>query len=123
MIRFPSRPNILGNIGGTYKGRKLWNIRTGSDTNRDNILAAKSLVYRYALFAHNYCFSENSCTTSSGLGGGDNFMVTLGSWAVDPKTGHGAGNIEQQESAFMHELGHSLNLGHGGGDGTNHKPN
>ena len=108
---------------GPIKDANFGTSAQRSDTNRDNILAAKSLVYRYALFAHNYCFSENSCTTSSGLGGGDNFMVTLGSWAVDPETGHGAGNIEQQESAFMHELGHSLNLGHGGGDGTNHKPN
>ena len=33
------------------------------------------------------------------------------------------GTIQQQAGTFMHELGHNLALGHGGGDWTNNKPN
>ena len=33
------------------------------------------------------------------------------------------GTLEQQAGTFMHELGHSLGLGHGGDDGINNKPN
>jgi uncharacterized repeat protein (TIGR01451 family) len=33
------------------------------------------------------------------------------------------GTIQQQAGTLMHELGHNLNLGHGGGDWTNNKPN
>jgi hypothetical protein len=33
------------------------------------------------------------------------------------------GSIQQQAGTLMHEFGHNLNLGHGGGDGINFKPN
>ncbi len=40
--------------------------------------------------------------------------------------GSGAGKVgsqDHQASTFMHELGHALGLGHGGGDAVNQKPN
>ena len=53
------------------------------------------------------------------------FLVSLGApgWGVDPLTGHNVGSTDQQEGTFMHELGHNLNLGHGGSDHINCKPN
>ena len=53
------------------------------------------------------------------------FLVSLGAsgWGNDPVTNHDVGSIDQQEGTFMHELGHNLNLGHGGDDGINCKPN
>lgn len=33
------------------------------------------------------------------------------------------GGTTRQAATFMHELGHALGLGHGGGDGVNYKPN
>jgi hypothetical protein len=44
-------------------------------------------------------------------------MVTLGRWSTP------GGTENQQVGTFMHELGHSLGLGHGGGDEINFKPN
>jgi hypothetical protein len=44
-------------------------------------------------------------------------MVTLGAWSTP------GGTDDQQAGTFMHELGHNLNLGHGGGDHVNRKPN
>jgi hypothetical protein len=41
----------------------------------------------------------------------------LGSWTGD------VGTFQQQAGTLMHEFGHNLNLGHGGGDHVNYKPN
>lgn len=85
-----------------------------SDANWSDIRAAKELVYRYCIFA-----GTHSNGTSSGLGEvfGNDFIVTLWGWFVP------GGTVEQQQGTFMHELGHTLGLRHGGHDGINHKPN
>ena len=93
-----------------------------ADLNHYDILSAKTLVYHYGLFAH----SQPGTTTSGWTLSipGMTFMVTLGGWrSIDPSTGHQVGSIDQQEGTFMHELGHSLGLKHGGGDDDNCKPN
>jgi hypothetical protein len=73
--------------------------------------------YSYALWA-----DSQPGTTSSGLCCGDNnaspdILVTLGGFTA------GVGDAKEQAGTFMHELGHALGLGHGGGDGNNCKPN
>jgi hypothetical protein len=87
-----------------------------------NIIAAKKLAFHYGLFVHSLAGG-----TWSGIGElpGNDFIVSLGSnaWGVDPITGHRVGSLEQQQGTFMHELGHNLNLRHGGGDNINRKPN
>jgi hypothetical protein len=92
------------------------NERTDADS--VNILKAKRQVSRYALFVHN-----RPGTTSSGRAElpGNDFVVSLGSFTVID--GHGIGNVDQQASTFMHEMGHTLNLRHGGIDDFNCKPN
>jgi hypothetical protein len=85
-----------------------------SSPNATNILAAKRLAFRYAIFANTH-----SGGTSSGAGeiGGNDFMVTLGGWTLI------GGTADQQAGTFMHELGHTLGLLHGGDDNTQFKPN
>ena len=36
---------------------------------------------------------------------------------------HNVGSLDQQQGTFLHELGHTLGLRHGGGDNINCKPN
>lgn len=84
------------------------------------ILGAKRLVYRYAIYGHELlCAGDPSCTGISGMGDlpGDDFMVTFGGWPA------ASVNRTSESGTFMHELGHTLNLQHGGVDGINHKPN
>ncbi len=79
------------------------------------ILDAKRLVFRYCVFAHSY-----DTTGSSGMAEGifsNDFFVTLGRWRLY------GGSINEQAGTFMHELGHTLGLRHGGGDNINYKPN
>ena len=82
--------------------------------NAEHILAAKRLAFRYCIFADTY-----NSSTSSGFAEtpGNDFMVTLGGWSP------AGGTPDQQAGTFMHELGHTLGLRHGGGDNTNYKPN
>ncbi|MEX2185792.1 MAG: right-handed parallel beta-helix repeat-containing protein [Pirellulales bacterium] len=93
-----------------------------ADPNAAQILQAKRTVYRYAVLADFRVDGDTKGvkTGSSGIQWGNsnaNFMVTLGNW---PTIG---GTEEQQSATFMHEFGHALGLGHGGGDGSNYKPN
>jgi hypothetical protein len=93
-----------------------------TDPNAANILSAKMQAYHYSIFIHTY---GNSGSSGIAELPGNDFVVSLGApgWAVDPITGHTTGNLFQQDGTLMHELGHNLNLGHGGGDGHNYKPN
>jgi hypothetical protein len=93
-----------------------------TDQNSENILDAKSKIFHYAKFIHTY---NNS--GSSGIAHdipAMDFVVSLGhnSW---PKSqdGHNKGTATQQKGTLMHEFGHTLGIGHGGGDHNNFKPN
>jgi len=79
-----------------------------SDPDEQALLAAKAKAYRY-------CILYNSASTDiGGLGelGGDDFVIFAGGYADEDKA-----------AIFMHELGHNLNLRHGGSDSVNMKPN
>jgi hypothetical protein len=82
---------------------------THFDTNR---LA----THRYMIWADQY-----NGGTSSGIADGipaTDFLVTLGSWHS------GAGGTDGEKiGTFIHELGHTLGLRHGGSDDINYKPN
>ena len=62
--------------------------------------------------AHHYCVFADRFTgnTVSGLAEapGNDFFITLGGWNTI------GGTVQQQQGLFMHELGHNLDLGHGG---------
>ena len=84
------------------------------DPNWENIREAKRLAYRYSMFA-----DRIGETGVSGVGElpGDDFVITLGTRSTP------GGTAEQQAGTFMHELGHTLGLRHGGQDDINFKPN
>jgi hypothetical protein len=83
-------------------------------------LSAKRFAYHYVAFVHN-----QKGSTSSGCSEilGNDFMVSLGSFAQVPVGGHNVGTTDQQAGTFMHELGHNLSLRHGGFENVNCKPN
>jgi hypothetical protein len=93
------------------------------DPNWVNIEAAKEACFRYCVFGHSFGgtsssgFAEISINGTSPVGGND-FAVTFGNWAnVAP---------DEQAGTFMHELGHTLGLLHGGNQvfvGMDHRYN
>lgn len=101
-------------------------------------------VFRYAVFAHQ--ISDSSGIWMGGLaecvGACNDFIVHLGTIArqrldtdfdgvpnplapelLGPAGLPVDGTIAFHTGVFLHELGHTLGLGHGGGDGVNNKPN
>ncbi|HEY8504250.1 MAG TPA: hypothetical protein VIL46_06680, partial [Gemmataceae bacterium] len=82
--------------------------------NAANILAARGLVFRYCVFGNTYN-NGGSSGVARGIPGRE-FVVTLGAF---PTPG---GTPDQQAGTFMHELGHTLGLRHGGNDHVNNKP-
>jgi uncharacterized repeat protein (TIGR01451 family) len=54
---------------------------------------------------------------------GDGLICRHGDLNVDEDHGFSVGNRSEQAGTFMHELGHTLGLGHGGDEGVNGKPN
>lgn len=78
-------------------------------------------VFHYSLFAHdldpNLVNPPAEC--QSGIAWGSDFVAALGGWGgVWPESctilGTGTGTVQQQAGTFMHELGHTLGLNHGG---------
>jgi hypothetical protein len=73
------------------------------------LLAAKAKAYRYGILADK---SGPKSIGGCGQTPGDNIVMYSGNY-----------NEFSQASVLMHELGHNLNLKHGGGDDVNGKPN
>ena len=76
----------------------------------------KSQVFHYIIFGHSLYGSSSQVTGYSEIPGND-ALVTLGGWD------YSVGNEDHQAGTVMHEIGHNLNLHHGGDDSVNCKPN
>jgi PKD repeat protein len=79
--------------------------------------ARRARVFRYCLFANKLTGSRIS-GIARGIPGTD-FLVTLGIGVNTPV----GGTRMQQAGTFMHELGHTIGLRHGGSDDIRYKPN
>jgi uncharacterized repeat protein (TIGR01451 family) len=89
--------------------------------NCPNIIGAKALAFRYAIFAHGITgmpttlgIAEIGDPDEAGSfdGSGDDFLIALGNWDADEPFPGGRRAFEA--GVFMHELGHTLGLRHGG---------
>jgi len=100
--------------------KKYFGTALDRQTDSINILSAKSLVYRYCIFANAYGNEGSSgMARINNMGdAGNDFFVSLGTWGVNKRT-----DPKVQAGTFMHELGHTLGLQHGGNDDVNYKPN
>jgi len=90
---------------------------------KTHFAGARRSIFHYAISVHDFDEEHHSGVSANGgdiPGGAGEFIVALGGACKhDPcllKPGVEAGT-------FMHELGHNLGLGHGGGDSVNFKPN
>jgi hypothetical protein len=81
-----------------------------------NFAADRHGYFHYCLMADRYSINGNY-VNSSGLAElpGDDFLVAMGQWAL--------GDDNFIGNTIMHELGHNLNLRHGGFENRNFKPN
>ena len=116
--------NVLNFNGGligcetTTAGTGRGDFDTVKAANFNNA-SARRFAFHYALFIH--VESEAALTDPnkrySGCGEmlGNDFYVSFGGW--------GAVTNLQVAGTIMHELGHNLNLRHGGNDNANYKPN
>ena len=81
-------------------------------------------IFHYALFGSSQ--EPDGSSGSSGLAElpGNDLLITLGGYGLNANTtGSTNSLINVQAGTFMHELGHNLNLDHGGNEGVNTKPN
>lgn len=94
------------------------------DWKADNMDLRRRNIFHYLLMGNSQL--ANGTSGSSGLGEtpGNDFIVTLGANILSNTVGTSLNKlINYQASTIMHELGHNLNLQHGGNEVTNYKPN
>jgi len=99
--------NLSGNLlafdaAGNYTGftTAYYNIKNA------NMTAGMAAISRYSLWIRNYNAAGNSGVAENIIA--DDFVVSLGLFTTV------GGTLRQQQGTFMHELGHTVGLYHGG---------
>jgi len=100
------------------------NKRSLYDWKEENMDLRRRSVFHYFLFGSSQL--ANGASGSSGVAElpGNDFLVSMGNWGFQTTPDSNLNLlINMQASTIMHELGHNLNLQHGGDEGVNYKPN
>lgn len=95
----------IGSINGGVNGTEF------NDIKANNFSASREGYFHYALHNHNY--NTNSSSSGQAELPGDDLIVSLQCFDSTNNT----------SNTMMHELGHNLDLRHGGFEDTNGKPN
>ncbi len=121
---FAETGNTVISLNPASTNPTLWDLKS--------LASNREPVFRYGVFAHQVDarVAGGDCTSGVGELAGNDFIVSLGGqrtatttcWASDGN-GFSVGSTTQQAGTLMHEFGHNLGLGHGGGDSINLKPN
>ena len=116
-----SNPLPHDEVLGTYAPGEEYVWDAFDALKKKHFAQARRRIFHYAVFAHRYgSTGEGSSGLSRGFGASD-FIVSLGGFC--PANLECGGTVDEQAGTFMHELGHNLDLRHGGDEHTNHKPN
>jgi hypothetical protein len=121
-IDYGQAPYLGGNAAADPSGDDTIDITSGFNggeyfTIKDaNFAANRHGYFHYCAMANKYSV-DGAYRSSSGLAElpGDDFVVTMGQWS--------SGDDNRIGNTIMHELGHNLNLRHGGFENRNYKPN
>jgi hypothetical protein len=107
-----------------YDAVRNMHFGTPAEQGLPAVREAKKLAYRYALFAHG--LKATAADGRTGLTGaaelpGNDLLISLGEY--DGLGNELAPTRYRVAGTLMHELGHALNLRHGGNNHVDYKPN
>ncbi|TWT45877.1 hypothetical protein RAS1_23130 [Phycisphaerae bacterium RAS1] len=120
-VPLPANAQLAFNLTSSYFGSEA--ERNSTDPEVIAKLAAKRLFMRHCVFVSAYCNEQGECPAGLAAGMPSNeFFVALGPFGAH------ASAFEYQAGTFIHELGHTLGLSHGGrvddwSTRFNYKPN
>jgi len=90
----------------------------------NNMQAERKTIFYYMLFGTSQKLDGTSGSSGLAEKPGNDSLMTLGGWGLHKGTVAATNAlINFQAGTVMHEFGHNLNLGHGGNEDENYKPN
>jgi hypothetical protein len=111
------------NVLGTEFGDDEYDWSQFESLRQTRFAAARRPVFHYAIAAHSGPDNDFS-GIAQGIPSGDFLIMTHETCAPSqPLAVECTPDADAQAATFMHELGHTLGLRHGGTDGLNRKPN
>lgn len=96
-----------------------FDLNNWGTTVQENLTEARSYIFRHCIFMDRFINPFNGGTSTSGIAAG----IPGQCFIVSNQDAVFAGGDVSVGGTFMHELGHTLGLRHGGCDNTQYKPN